>query len=126
MLFASLLGAIAQPSLFTLKGAAMTELEQLNKLEFAWLEAKRNWEAAHLEIDGMMRRHLDGEGPVPGAVRMEAQNDLLFLMRAAWSELDHFMRAHSDLLTDTRQLDSVVEELRKGPFQDKNDPSSGV
>jgi hypothetical protein len=93
----------------------MTELEQLNKLEFAWLEAKRNWEAAHQEVDDMMRRHLAGLGPTPGAARLDAQDDLLFLMRDAWSELDRFMRAHSDLLMDSGKLDSVLEALLKGP-----------
>lgn len=102
----------------------MTELEQLNKLEFSWLEAKRNWEAAHLEIDGMMRRHLDGLGPTPGSARVDALNELLFLMRTAWSELDHFMRAHSDLLADTKRLDRVIEELRRGTHRDKGGPSS--
>ena len=102
----------------------MIELEQLNKLEFAWLEAKRNWEASHNELDNMMSRHLQGVGPAPSSILLNTQNDLFSLMRAARDELDQFMRMYAYLLKDSEKFADIMRKLLESSSQNKDGSSS--
>jgi hypothetical protein len=93
-----------------LQGAVMTNLERLNELECAWLDAKRTWEEAHHNMDVMIRRHFEGNGPAPSCRMLEAVDDLLYVMCEARGELDYFIREHADSSTCTERVDNLVDK----------------